>query len=496
MLDSASAGIRAYLWPGLLILAIGLFYVLNLRPGLDWDGDDALYVMGAQNILHGLPFAKTPYLFNPDNAINPAAYPPGLPLLFAPVLHLFGVDLRALKIECIVTLILFLGVFWTLARKRIGPVPALIVTLAVGLHPYIVSSSNTLGSEFPFLLFCYGGLLLFERLQSQPPPSGGAAIRLGSLAAIVAALAYLTRSIGIVLFAAAFVSSVWRTRRLFSLTTAVLTGAVIVCAMVQSVYRADVGTYIHYFDQFSVHGLAVNASRYRHVAVEMFGHNRLAVWFCSASLIVAIVGFAGRLKSLTVLECFSAFYIGLLIVYPISSEAARYEMPIWPMLFLYCAEGISILTGRAGILVRSSAATLVRPTIVGAFLISASLAYATEFRAVDFGPIPFSVTDPRTAQLFDALRKLPPDARLLARKPTDMALYTGRGSSIWPKQFTDAQLMGFLHRTHIQYIVQDIPHMGFDAHQVDPLDPFIARNKSALEPVFSNAWFVVYRAEL
>jgi hypothetical protein len=488
MFDSASAGIHAYLWPGVLILAIGLFYVLNLRQGLDWDGDDALYVLGAQNIIHGLPFAKTPYLFNPENAINPAAYPPGLPLLFAPVLSLFGVDLAALKIECIVTLTLFLGVFWALARKRIGPIPALITTLAIGLHPYIVSSSNTLGSEFPFLLFCYGGLLLFERLQSQPPPSGAAAVRLGCLAAFVAALTYLTRSIGIVLLAAAFVSSVWRTRRLFSLTTAVLTGAIVVCAVVQSVYRADVGTYIHYFDQFTVHGLVLNASRYRHIAVEMLGKSRFAVWFCSVSLIIAIVGFAARLKALSVLECFCAFYIGLLIVYPISSEAARYEMPIWPMLFLYCADGLSILTRQAG--------TRVRGAIVGAFVVSASLLYAAELRSLDFGPIPFSATDPRSAQLFDALRQLPAEARILARKPTVIALYTGHESSIWPKQFTDAQLIDFLHRMHIQYIVQDIPHMGFDLHQADPLDPFIDRNKSALEPVFSNAWFIVYRADM
>jgi hypothetical protein len=472
----------------MLILAVGLFYVLVLRQGLDWDGDDALYVMGAQNILHGLPFAKTPYLFNPDNAINPAAYPPGLPLLFAPVLSLTGVDLTALKIECIVALTLFLGVFWTLARSRIGPAAALLVTLAIGLHPYIVSSSNTLGSEFPFLLFCYGSLLLFDRLQSQPPPSGAAAARLGAMAALAAALSYLTRSIGIVLFAAAFVSSVWRTRRIFSPTTAALAGAVIVCAVVQSFYRADVGTYIHYFDQFSMHGLVLNASRYRHVAIEMLGKSRVAVWFCSVSLIVAILGFAARLRSISVLECFTVFYIGLLIVYPISTEAARYEMPIWPMLYLYCAEGLSLLMRQAG--------ANLRRAVVGAFVVSASVLYASALRGLDFGPIPYSMTDPKTAQLFDALRKLPAGARVLARKPTVIALYTGRESSIWPSQFTDAQLIGFLHRMHIQYIVQDVGHMGFDLHQADPLDPFIDRNKSALEPVFSNAWFVVYRADL
>ena len=70
--------------PILLILGIGIFLLTALRQGQEWDGDFALYLMNARNIVLGLPYAKTAYLLNPDNAINPAAFPPGLPLLLAP----------------------------------------------------------------------------------------------------------------------------------------------------------------------------------------------------------------------------------------------------------------------------------------------------------------------------------------------------------------------------------------------------------------------------
>ena len=192
------ATFRALVLPVSIIIGrIGVFLLIKLRPGQDWDGDFALYLMNAENIIHGVSYAKTPYLFNPTNAINPAAYPPGLPLLFAPVTRLFGVNVQALKLACVVALYqLLLGVFWALARRQVGRGPALIAIAAVGLNPYLVSFSNSVESEFPFMLFCYAGLLAFERLQSDRSDSGATVIAYVTLAAVTTALAYLTRSVG------------------------------------------------------------------------------------------------------------------------------------------------------------------------------------------------------------------------------------------------------------------------------------------------------------
>ena len=97
--------------PSIVIVGIAVFLIAKLRVGQIGTGTSP-YAMNAQNILHGLPYAKTPYLLNPANVVNPAAYPPGLPLLFVPVIHYFGFELMPLKVECALSLVIFLAAFF------------------------------------------------------------------------------------------------------------------------------------------------------------------------------------------------------------------------------------------------------------------------------------------------------------------------------------------------------------------------------------------------
>jgi 4-amino-4-deoxy-L-arabinose transferase-like glycosyltransferase len=480
-----SRGIPALTWPLLLVTGIGAFLLLRLRAGQVWDGDFALYVLNAQNIIHHLPYARTPYLFNPANPIDPTAYPPALPLLFTPLIYFLGVDLWALKLECLVALILFLAVYWALANENAGSLAALVATAAMGLNPFVVRSSSTIASEFPFLLFCYLSLLSFERLQSAKTRAHPTLAWYVVMAALATAFAYLTRSAGIVLFPAAFASSLWRERRLVTPTTVALAGAAALCVAIQTLYRGDVGTYLHYFDQFSPMGLLTNAGLYWHGAVALLGTSRLATSFCTVLLVIAAVGFVARLRTMSVLECFFVFYVGLLIVYPISLEVKRYEMPVWPLLFLYCVHGVRILTQKASPLARQAVAT--------ALVLIVSFLYVGQLRRLDYGPVAYSVTDLRSAQLFDALRQLPPQARLLTRHPTITALYTQRTSSTWPARFTDEELKDYLRRSGTRYIVQDIPHLQADPRDTELLDPFLDRNRPSLRRLFANEWFNVYQ---
>ncbi len=480
---SLSSGAHQYIWPIALIGMIGLFLVVKLRAGLDWDGDDALYVMNAQNILNGLPYAHTPYLFNAANAINPASYPPGLPLLFAPVIHFLGVDFAALRMECLVAFLLFLAVLWGLARRIAGPLPAALIVAAMGLQPFVVESSNTPASEFPFLLFSYSSLLLFERLQSGNQDLPRSSVR-WVLAALAMAGAYLTRSVGLLLFPAALASALPRGKSTVVSTLLMLAVAAVLCFAVQLIYRADVGTYVHYFDQFHAHDLVVNLLQYRHVTDGMLGTGRFGRWLCRLLLLIGAVGYLSRLRAFSILESFFVLYLGLLLVYPISLEPARYEMPIWPLLFIYCAQGFAVIARQVSRRVENPAGALLAASLLWL--------YVGQLRQLDYGPIPYSVTAPQSSQLFAAVRSLPPGARILTRKPTILALYTQHGASIWPEHFTDAGLEDYMRRLNIDYIVQDVPHLGVNPRAVDELDPFIARNRSSMDLTFSNGWFNVY----
>ena len=72
------------------VLLAGVFYMLTIRDGHDWGDDFSMYIRHAENIAQGLPYAQSGYIYNPYNpSIGPRMYPPGFPLLLAPVARLF-----------------------------------------------------------------------------------------------------------------------------------------------------------------------------------------------------------------------------------------------------------------------------------------------------------------------------------------------------------------------------------------------------------------------
>ena len=74
----------------LLVLLSILFFLplmfLNIRHDHDWGGDFAQYIAQADNIAHFRPMNATGYVYNKDYpSLAPKAYPPGFPLLIAPI---------------------------------------------------------------------------------------------------------------------------------------------------------------------------------------------------------------------------------------------------------------------------------------------------------------------------------------------------------------------------------------------------------------------------
>ena len=78
----------------LCAVLVGALFVLTIREGEDWGDDFSMYIHHAENIARGVPYGETGYIYNPHNpAVGPKIYPPGFPLLLAPVVKLFGRNL-------------------------------------------------------------------------------------------------------------------------------------------------------------------------------------------------------------------------------------------------------------------------------------------------------------------------------------------------------------------------------------------------------------------
>lgn len=486
---SRLSSIEHPLYSVLLLAGLAVLLLLALRHGQEWDGDFELYLLNARNIALGLPYAQTGYIYNPANAIHPAAYPPGLPLLLAPFCAWFGAVTAVMKLVCLAMFVLFLGVFLRIARTFLPTSFALTITAAIGLQPFVIDFENMADSEFPFMFFCYVALYLLYRIQSDELRLTRSTIPWIAAAAVAVAFAYLTRSIGMVLFPAAVVLPLMNRRSPAAPTIAALASAAIIICLVQLALPADVGTYISYFRGYSLHGLIVRAERYALVNGSLLGHATVIEQVASTALdVLGAVGLFARLRRFTIFETFFALYAAFIVVFPVNDEVSRYSLPIWPLLFLYAAIGLKAFGGLIGTRVRLALSCIVGVGILGVC--------AAEDIHKDFGPIPYSTDAAQSRQLFATIQdKLPKDARILARKPTIIALYTGRQAAVWPDPVTDAQLWAFMRRLNIDYIVQNVSNLGERVPSDDPLNTFVARNRSRLEVVFENEWFDLYRAK-
>ncbi|MGH8218503.1 MAG: hypothetical protein ACREUT_08055 [Steroidobacteraceae bacterium] len=474
----------------LLVLALIAAFLFGTVPrGQDWSGDAALYIMNARNIALGLPYGRTDYVPNPANPIYPAAYPPGLPLLLAPIYRASGIDLGAMKALCVACLVLLLAVFWRIARDALAPAPALLTAAAFGLHPFVWYCGRYIASEFPFMLFCYCGLYVLDRLQRPHLP----ARRLApiGIAAVALALACITRTIGFVAFPAAVLAALPDRRRLAA-TLAALAAAGVLILGTHLAFPADLGTYMSYLHSFGLHSMRSGIRHYLAVRADLIGKAAVNVPILGRVLWVALIAACGlgllvRARSrVSVYEWFFLGYGGFLLLYPISDEANRYSLPLWPLVFLYCAVGIGALGQLLGRGARSWAAAAVITLIAGL--------YVAHYAALDWGPTPYSMDAPESRALYAAIRTdVPPRAMVLAPRPTVVALYAERRAIVWPAHVSDRELWDFMALHHIDYLMQDIHLPGGRSGPPNEFDLFIARNRASLKLLFSNRWFHLYR---
>jgi Dolichyl-phosphate-mannose-protein mannosyltransferase len=158
--QSRSSGLlREYGPPALLALLVGALAVIMYsthRSGHWWGDDWALYIRQAKGLLDGHPNrVLTQNQFTVDKsdgpAFSPPLYPWGFPIILAPFVAVVGDNLDKLTIVPVLCACLFACCWYSLARRRVGFVPALIGVAAVTITPLLLSWTELIQSEWPFL---------------------------------------------------------------------------------------------------------------------------------------------------------------------------------------------------------------------------------------------------------------------------------------------------------------------------------------------------------
>jgi hypothetical protein len=79
-----------------VVAMVGVFYLVTIREGHRWGGDFSMYIHHAKNIVEGIDYRDTGYIYNPFYpSLGPKTYPPVFPLLLSPIYKWFGLKLKS-----------------------------------------------------------------------------------------------------------------------------------------------------------------------------------------------------------------------------------------------------------------------------------------------------------------------------------------------------------------------------------------------------------------
>ncbi|HEX6505458.1 MAG TPA: hypothetical protein VF011_19615 [Terriglobales bacterium] len=449
----------------------------TIRQGNTWGDDFALYILHAQNIATGKPYADTGYIYNPADPIyGPPTYPPIFPLLLVPVCHFAGLNLWAMKCEQVVFFVLALLMIYLYLLQCTTVVNASLVIAVLGFNPNFWAAKDNILSDLPFLFFFWMAAWLASR-QS----------RHWSRAALLGSVFYLaagTRTIGITIVAG-FLLYELLTRRKLTAFALIVTATCIGLLALQS--RSIPSSQGSYFDSFrptlaSVVGNTVSYTRA--LLTFWMGNSKSALAFTIVAItsVLAVVGlYAHAKRGLALLEITLALYLCGVIIWP-ARQGLRLLYPVIPFYVYLIVTGLALLASHFS-------TPYLRAVGTAALLLIVSAGYAGGYRSSNLRVI--AETD-GLASFNDLCRRVQTithdDDVFLCRRPRALTLFARRPAAVYDAA-KSADWWRFAEKIHASYLLCN----RREAQDAEFLLPFIDESKPNLELVYQNIDFDLYR---
>ncbi len=432
-----------------------------------------MYIRHAENLARGAPYTETGYIYNPQNpAVGPRAYPPGFPLLLAPIVKLFGRALWPMKALIVASLagslVLLLHPF-----RGVLPSPYLeALVLITGLNPVVWEFKDRVGADLPFLFFVLVSL---------------ACLRAGSgaLTGFFTFASYATRVLGVVLVPTFLAHDLIAHRRVRRSTMAAC-AVFIVLAVVQ--HLAWVGDR-SYLDQLTVTAASVggNLVAYARSLSDLWANGyseagRKALFVAASGL--AALGYLKALRAPGWPEVFPWLYVVPVIIWP-SFQDVRFLIPVVPFYVLYLLLGARVLDAVA------HRRWGKRNTILAGLVAAVAVTYAGQYSTAQFGRFPTGVGRPESVAFFEFIKEgTDSNAVFVFSKPRALAFFTGRRASAPFSPADPCLLWRYMAEIGASYVVTGPDEPYFD---VAYLHRFVDQYREDLPLVWQSKDVAVYR---
>lgn len=468
--------------------ALAIWHV-NWAPAAEW-GDFAQYILHAQTFLNGKPYTDIGYIYTPETAsIGPAAYPPGLPIVLAPILALSGVHMGVLRLFTLSCMI----AFGALAYARLSRVvTAPVAAAGVGLALFDIEAKlGTLVpmSDVPFCALAWLLIWVADRQERWSWSRTTAVTVLG-----FAMIGFRLAGVAIVPALALFGLLGWRRRGLRPLVPVAIWVAAGLAAIAFGVFRNP-------YPNVAGNGMDLALrlfnlrNNYRHVLPELvlypFPANLLNdIYHLLIAPVVIVGGFVVlRRLGASLLSCFAAAYAGMLLAVQVGEM--RYVWPFLPILGASFAQGLVMLNGRFSrrkqpegssvVVVPRAALAVLALLMTGALVRQLSV------------PGPFAITGtPDATNLYHWLAEehARRPARAMFHNPRVVTLLSGVPAKGLPDRSAPGQLVS-VDQWRISHLVWQQPMASSCVQRLANQLPALYPER--FELAFENATFRVYR---
>jgi len=183
----------------LTIASVFLFINLSaIHGGHDWGGDFAQYILHARNLISGQEYSSGIWYK------GHLTYPPGYPLLIAPVEYLFGTDFWIMKALNVFFWLLWASMVALIISDYLGKIYGFIAIPCLLFSQFIFLFKQSVISDLSFTFFCTAAIYAYLKFADTKAPRLTNRMTYFVLFIFLATFSLLIRAAGATLFLAAF----------------------------------------------------------------------------------------------------------------------------------------------------------------------------------------------------------------------------------------------------------------------------------------------------
>jgi len=489
---------NTFILPIILLLS-SVFHILRWTIGHDWGGDFAGYLSQTVSLYNGTLDEFIIYnkftIKESDAGFGPIAYPWGFPALLLPAYSLFGLSMFPFKLTILFCFICFLVVIWKMFEQTLSRTENILMVSLFAFNPLLLSHSDSILSDTPFLLFSTLSIYLMQKLLFEKPSKN---LFIGLALGLFFSIAVSIRSNGILLpityclvIAFSFLlkkgsirspiesnQTINPSKHLLVQHVANLLLPLAVFLIIQRIllYSLPYSENVHLellFSNFSFKSFTSNVVEYSFRLKDFFGTGYYGMGLYLLSLPFFILGIKRSVNQdhFFLYLIYTFLIILLLLVWPFT-QGIRFLFPLLPFYLFYVFLGLRIYPKKI---------THLFPHTLLLLIFTAASTHHISLNLLNGRAHPDGPYSKEAIEMFHFIQENTPlTDSIIFRKPRVLRLYTER-NSFYPK-FTNID-----NEVLVDWYVND------KNHDLDNENKALLITKLQTDLVFENGRFMVFR---